>query len=59
LPVHCVPPGGKVFGTAVVVLQIIGVLPDVVAEDGVEALRDGVVLVGSADDLEFAAGFAG
>src|SRR5258708_35787142 len=34
-------------------------LPDVVAEDGIEALRNGIVLIGSADDLHFAGGFAG
>jgi hypothetical protein len=31
------------------------VLPDVVAEDGVVALRERVVLIGGGDDLEFAA----
>ena len=42
VPVDYVPPGGKIFGTAVVVFQIVGVLPDVVAEDGIESLRMGL-----------------
>jgi hypothetical protein len=61
VPVEDVPPGREIFGATVVVFQVLGVLPDVVAEDGIEALRDGVVLIGGADDLNFAiaAGFAG
>src|SRR5665811_904623 len=59
VPVDDVPPGGEIFGTAVVVFQVVGVLPDVVAEDGVEALGDGAVLIGSADDLHFTGGLAG
>ncbi|SPE28485.1 putative Phosphomannomutase [Acidobacteriia bacterium SbA2] len=59
VPVGDVPPGGEIFGAAVVVFQIVGVLPDVVAEDGVEALGDWVVLIGGAEDLHFAVGFAG
>src|ERR1035437_9370264 len=47
VPVDDVPPGGEIFGTAVVVFQVVGVLPDVVAEDGIEALRDGAVLIRS------------
>src|SRR5271157_3031744 len=52
-PVHYVPPGLQVFGTAVVVFEIVGVLPDVVAEDGMEALRNGVVLVRRREDFHF------
>ena len=44
----------QVFGTAVVVFQIVGVLPDVVAEDGTQALRDGIVLIRRAENLHFA-----
>ena len=40
-PVDYVPPGGEVFGAAVLVFQIVSVLPDVVAEDGVEAVGKG------------------
>ena len=56
VPVDDVPPGGEVVGTLVLVLQVVGVLPDVVAEDGVEALAQRRVLVGGGDDLELAAG---
>src|ERR1017187_5848224 len=55
VPVDDVPPRGEVVGAAVVVLQVVGVLPDVVAEDGVEAAGERIVLVGGGDDLEFAA----
>ncbi len=37
-PVHGVPPCSKVVGTFVLVLQVIGVFPDVVAKDRVQAL---------------------
>jgi len=55
VPVDGVPPGGEVVGAPVLVLEVVGVLPDVVAEDGVAALGDRVVLVGCGDDGEFAA----
>src|ERR1039457_3634748 len=54
VPVDGVPPGGEVVGAAVVVFQVVGVLPDVVAEDGVEAIGEGTVLVGGGDDGELA-----
>ena len=59
VPVDDVPPGREIFGTAVVVFQVVGVLPDIVAEDGIQALRDRAVLIRRADDLHFAAGLAG
>src|ERR1017187_7988443 len=52
VPVDNVPPRGEVVGAAVVVFQVVGVLPDVVAEDGVEAIGEGTVLVGGGDDGE-------
>jgi hypothetical protein len=55
VPVDGVPPGGEVVGALVLVLQVVSVLPDVVAEDGVVALGEGVVLVCGGDDLQFAA----
>src|SRR5580698_846220 len=55
LPVDGGPPGGEVVGTLVLILQIIGVLPNVVPEDGMVALREGRVLVGGGSDFEFAA----
>jgi len=50
-PVDGVPPGGEIFGAAVLVLEVVGVLPDVVAEDGVVALGERAVLVGGGGDF--------
>jgi len=41
VPVHDIPPGGQVIGAAVLVLEVVGVLPDVVAEDRIVALGKG------------------
>src|ERR1039458_5483613 len=54
VPVDNVPPRGEVVGAAAVEFQVVGVLPDVVAEDGVEAIGEGTVLVGGGDDGELA-----
>ena len=59
VPVHYVPPGGEVFGAAVVVFQVIRMLPDVVAEDRIKALRDGIVLIRRGHNLHFAIRLAG
>src|SRR5580658_7279006 len=59
VPVHRAPPCRQIFRTAVVVLQIIGVLPDVVAKDGIVALADGIILIRRRHDMHFAAGLAG
>ena len=58
VPVQDVPPGGEIFGAAIVVFQVVGVLPDIVSEDGIESLRNGVVLVRRGHDLHFSIGFA-
>ena len=55
VPVDDIPPGIEILGTAVLVLQIVGMLPHVVAENGKEAIGSGVILVGRGGDLEFAA----
>src|ERR1035441_285293 len=55
-PVHYVPPRGNVVRAAVLILQVVGVLPHVQAHHGVLALHHGAVLVGRGSDLEFAAG---
>src|SRR5215472_4063466 len=54
VPVDDVPPGGEIFRTTVVVFQVVGVLPDVVAEDGIQSLRNGIVLIWRRHDLHFA-----
>ena len=46
VPVNYIPPRGQIFWAAVVVFEVVGVLPNVVAEDGKQALRDGTILVG-------------
>ncbi len=54
IPVDHVPPGVKVLGAAVLILEIVGVLPNIVAHDRVQTVHKWAVLVGSGDDLEFA-----
>src|SRR5690606_13633237 len=54
LPVDDVPPRLQVLRTPVLVAQVVGVLPDVVAHDRVMTFHHGVVLVGRAHDLELA-----
>src|ERR1700739_4238152 len=58
VPVDYVPPGREIFGATVVVFQIVGMLPNIIAEDGIQTLRDGIVLIWGGDDLHFAAGFS-
>jgi len=55
VPVDDVPPGLKILGALVLVLEIVSVLPYVVAEDGVLALAERRILVGGSNDLELAA----
>src|ERR1039458_5043220 len=45
LPVHHVPPGRQIVRAAVLILQIVGVLPYVAAEHDVLAFHDGAILV--------------
>src|SRR5690348_1935127 len=56
IPVHHVPPCGKVIGTLVLVLQVVGVLPHIVAKNRKQSLRERRVLVCCGDDLQLAAG---
>jgi len=39
IPVDHIPPGLEVVGAAVLVVEIVGVLPDIVAEDGLARSR--------------------
>src|SRR3954452_8787078 len=55
VPVDHVPDRGQVVGPAVLVLQVVGVLPHVDAEQRCLALEDRRVLVGGAGHLELAA----
>src|SRR5579871_4850377 len=54
-PIHDVPPGRDVLRPAVLILQVICMLPYVQAHDGVEALHDGTVLVCGRYNLDAAA----
>src|SRR5690606_35050037 len=54
VPVDHVPPGLDVGRAAVLVLEVVGMLPDVQAHDRVEAVHQGAVLVRRAHDLELA-----
>src|SRR3954469_13746442 len=51
-PVDGVPPRVDVVGAPVLVLQVVGVLPDVNAQQRGLPLRDRVVLVGRSDDRQ-------
>src|SRR5580692_8838243 len=46
-PVNGIPPGFDVIRPAILVLQVIGVLPDIEAEHGLAAVEDGIVLIGA------------
>lgn len=54
-PVDNLPDGAKVLGLAVLVLQIVGVLPGVDAQQGLKVAGDGV-LVGTGDKTKIARG---
>src|SRR5919204_5626305 len=58
LPVHHVPPRRQILRAAIVVLQVVRVLPYVVAENREQSLRNRVVLVRSSNDLHAAVGLA-
>src|SRR5207245_7111973 len=56
LPINYVPPRLQIFWAAVVIFQIVGVLPHVIAHDGEQSLGNWIVLVGGGNDLHLAAG---
>src|SRR5262245_1443013 len=47
LPVHCIPPGLQIIGAAVLVVEVIGVFPHVIAEQRALAVHHRIVLVGT------------
>lgn len=49
-PVEDLPEGGEVGGTAVLVVKVVGVLPNVEGEDGGEAAGQGVAGAGFLGD---------
>src|SRR6266496_6289351 len=52
VPIHHVPPSFKVIGAAVLVLEIVGVLPDVDTEDRRVAIHQGTVLIWRRNNFE-------
>src|SRR5258708_37244472 len=56
VPVDDVPPRGEVVGPAVLVLQIVGMFPDIDAENRLFAFHQRAVLVRGALDEQLAAG---
>ena len=58
-PVHYLPEGGEVGGAAVLVVKVVGVLPDVEGEEGLEAAGEGVAGAGFLSDLQGAVGGGG
>ena len=54
IPVDHVPPGIEVFRSAVLVLEIVGMFPDIVPHDWIQTFRQWTVLVSSRHNLKFA-----
>src|SRR5690349_10119768 len=52
LPIYHIPPGAKVVGAAVLILQVVGVLPDVDAKQRGLAGHQRAILVGAANNFE-------
>src|SRR5689334_5847558 len=46
IPIYDVPPRRKVLGTPVLILQIVGMLPNIISHNGMMTIYDGVILVG-------------
>ena len=51
VPIHYVPPRGQILRTAVLILQVVRVLPDIVSHNGMMTIHNGVVLVSGRNDL--------
>src|SRR4029453_3012086 len=52
VPVYHVPPGFDVIGTPVLILKIIGVLPNIDAQDRRVAIHQRAILIWSRNDFE-------
>src|SRR5512147_2791528 len=55
IPVDHVPPGSHIIGTAVLVVQIISMFPNIDAENGSHAVGKRGILVGARDHTQSAA----
>src|SRR4051812_21489018 len=54
-PVHHIPPRGQVVRALVLILQVVGMLPHVVAKNRIDSLAQWRVLVGRGNHLQLAA----
>src|SRR5437868_15173498 len=54
-PIDDVPPSRQIVRAAILVLEVIGVLPNVAAKDRPVAFHQGVVLIESRNDLQLPA----
>jgi len=59
IPVHNIPPSREILRAAILIFQIVRMLPDIIAHDREQTLGNRIVLIGRADDLEFAIRFSG
>src|SRR5688572_11131791 len=55
VPVHDVPPSRHVIRTPILILEVVGVLPDVDAQDRRLTLHERRVLIGSPEDGQLSA----
>ena len=56
LPVENVPQLDQVINTAILIIEVIGMLPHIEGENGFQASPDGVAGIGFLNDVEFALG---
>src|SRR5262245_44745135 len=52
IPVDHVPPGVQVVGASILILEVVGVFPDIVAHDRVCPLHVWTILVGAGSHLQ-------
>ena len=55
VPVDRVPPGREILGPFVLIFQVVRMLPHVIAQNGIDALAEGSVLIRRCDDGKLAA----
>src|SRR6266849_3098001 len=55
IPVDHIPPGVQIIGTAILVLQIVSMFPDVISHDRIQTLHQWAVLVSGRDNRKLAA----
>src|SRR6266567_2250873 len=53
IPVDYIPPGVQILGTAILVLKIVGMLPDIVTHHRIHTTHERAVLISCRDDLQF------